>query len=107
VHNFVTIVRLSYKTFEPNGLRSSAGFVLVWDKRDADRKKIKASDLVPPVFSFAGEILDRPATKAGASVKGTGFSCYARSEIDVRDKMKASIFFKEVRSRHHATHSSS
>lgn len=70
-------------------------FVVVWDHPKADRSRISPFDLVPPFCTFVGECLGSDAA-GNPVVKGNGFSCYASSVTNVKEKMESSIYSTKV-----------
>jgi hypothetical protein len=69
---------------------------VVWDRPGADRSRIPKSDLVPPFCTFAGECLGSADAVGVTGVMGNGFSCYAMSVEDVKQKMQSSVYHQQV-----------
>jgi len=57
------------------------------------------SDLQPPSYTFAGEILESPASTSmhNAKVARNAFACVAHDAHDVLLKMKESQYYRQVR----------
>ncbi|KAM0820683.1 hypothetical protein AB5N19_06503 [Seiridium cardinale] len=66
-------------------------FVIVWDRPDADRRRIQQCDLVPPFCTFAGECMN-PNPSIQPLAQGNGFACLARSVEEVQHKMRTSVY---------------
>lgn len=75
-------------------------FVVVWDKHGAHRTDTIKSDLVPPLYTFAGEIIDNNNSAAfdarKPNIHGNAFSCMAQSTDEVRKKMMESVYYQKV-----------
>lgn len=76
-------------------------FVVVWDRKGAQRVNPVKCDLIPPHYTFAGEIIDKrvfaTAPTGQPKVRGNAFSCVAESPDEVRAKMLSSVYCQEVR----------
>jgi len=58
-------------------------------------------DFNPAFFTFAGEMLDAqpsgPTQGTRVKVRGNCFACHARDAEDVKQKMRLTSYYKEVR----------
>ncbi|CAI7588462.1 unnamed protein product [Penicillium discolor] len=72
-------------------------FVVVWDKPGSGRITDIPSDLAPPFYTFAGEILNGKSSNIlnaeHTKARGNAFACIAQSPDMVREQMKKSVMF--------------
>jgi hypothetical protein len=70
-------------------------FVVVSDKNGSHRTPGLQTDLMPPEYTFAGEIM---GTKNNGEVivRGNAFACVATSPEQVRERMMRSVYFQKV-----------
>ncbi|KAJ5442200.1 hypothetical protein N7445_005207 [Penicillium cf. griseofulvum] len=76
-------------------------FVVVWDKPGSGRITDIPSDLAPPFYTFAGEILNGKSSNTlnaeHTKARGNAFACIAQSPDMVREQMKKSVYYQKVK----------
>lgn len=70
-------------------------FVVVLDRTGSHRTPGLESDLMPPEYTFRGEIMGTKDT-GEAVVRGNAFACVAESLDHVRERMVSSVYFWKV-----------
>nr|ANF07295.1 YCII-related domain protein [Paecilomyces fulvus] len=74
-------------------------FVVVWDRHKVHRTDTITSDLIPPLYTFAGEMIDNKSSIISDAKKpnicGNAFSCIAESPDEVRKKMMESVYYQK------------
>ncbi|KAF7530598.1 hypothetical protein PCG10_000107 [Penicillium crustosum] len=74
-------------------------FVVVWDKPGSGRITDIPSDLAPPFYTFAGEILSGRSSNIleaeHTKARGNAFACIAQSPDMVREQMKKSVYYQK------------
>ncbi|KAL4768019.1 hypothetical protein BDW60DRAFT_211407 [Aspergillus nidulans var. acristatus] len=69
-------------------------FVVVSDKKGSHRTPGLQTDLMPPEYTFAGEIIGIK-NNGDVIVRGNAFACVATSPEQVRERMMRSVYFQK------------
>lgn len=73
-----------------------SSFVVVWDRAGANRSQQLECDLKPPLYTFAGESLDKDGSGAQVVI-GNAFACLAQDTKEVEEMMQSSVYSKKVK----------